>query len=954
MTTGPIICAGCKHGYVQSALYCPNCGRPKSRETPTDALIGKVLGERFVVHELLGQGASGTIYRAEHVTLRRKVAIKVLHDELSRDDLAVERFRREATTVAEIDNEHIVEIHDFGRTPDGRLYLAMELLEGETLDGVLERERTLSVERTADILIQVGEALMEAHAIGYVHRDLRPRNIYLAQRRGKANFVKLLDFGLAKLVETDAQAASTSLGMTFGDPRYMSPEQARGDRIDRRADIYQLGCVAYEMLTSAPPFSGNRVFDILTKQVSEIPAPLPTRRPGVPLWMEAAVAKMLAKDPENRFATTTRMVEALRRGLDSGEVMDDEVARRRESIPPPSVSRVMEKLGIGLDGVPTRPTPPGPVPPNMRSTQLGQTDKPLTAPAVPAPAAPPPAAPPAAAAPAFDPRATQLGHDSAPAAAPAAQAEPAFDPRATKLGRDAAPSGPGASPQAFAAPSSSPVAQAQPAPQPQSAPLVAPVPMPVPVPPPMVRASTGPAGVPAPVPVRRPTAPPPVAPAPPGVSTAPPEMPSPITQAMPAMAAAPVAEARRRTGTPRVGVPVVPSQTPSRAAVTANLPAAPAPAADAATGAATGDDQVDPNQQPVAGMIDAPPERSDRARKPTNDPSAISQVWYEDEEPGKPRKLSSVSTADLYLDDDEHQPRSKAKAMPFVLVGAAVLVIGGAVALALGVFGGDGGSSSPSQPASQPIASAPMIDAAPATVIPTDTPDAAAPVAATDGSAKQPATTTTAPAHVATSPAQPSTSGSSPTLPAPPHTTLPVPGSSTNDDDPALRRPHIGDTAGTPPQPPGHPGVSGNGPLDPYGEGSAKPDDSTATKADFYANLGTQQLGNGDIASAAVSFKKAADLDPKNAAAAIGLGEIAVRQGLYGDAVAHLNRAAKLAPKNAKIYTLLGEAYLNSGQNKLAADNFKKALQIDPDNARARDGFNEASSRVPPPQDDQP
>src|SRR5512143_3401315 len=155
MTSSSIICAGCKHGFEPSALFCPNCGRPKQRETVTDALIGKVLGERFQVHELLGQGGSGTIYRAEHVTLRRKVAIKVLHTELSRDDLAVERFRREATTVAEIDNEHIVEIHDFGRTHDGRLYLAMELLEGETLDGVVARERTLSVDRTADVLIHV-------------------------------------------------------------------------------------------------------------------------------------------------------------------------------------------------------------------------------------------------------------------------------------------------------------------------------------------------------------------------------------------------------------------------------------------------------------------------------------------------------------------------------------------------------------------------------------------------------------------------------------------------------------------------------------------------------------------------------------------------------------------------------------------------------------------------------
>src|SRR5882757_5338103 len=182
--TGTITCAGCQHAYSETALFCPNCGRPRAQDATGDPLLGKVLGERFLVQELLGQGGSGTIYRAEHVTLRRKVAIKVLHTELSRDDLAVERFRREATTVAEIDNEHIVEIHDFGRTNDGRLYLAMELLEGETLDATLAREGTLSVEKTADILSQVGEALMEAHAIGYVHRDLRPRNIYLAVRRG--------------------------------------------------------------------------------------------------------------------------------------------------------------------------------------------------------------------------------------------------------------------------------------------------------------------------------------------------------------------------------------------------------------------------------------------------------------------------------------------------------------------------------------------------------------------------------------------------------------------------------------------------------------------------------------------------------------------------------------------------------------------------------------------------
>jgi serine/threonine-protein kinase len=360
MTPATITCPSCRNAFSDTALFCPNCGKPKVVEAD-DGLLGKILGERFLVQERIGQGGSGMIYRAEHVTLRRKVAVKVLHHELSRDDLAVERFRREATSVGEIDNEHIVEIHDFGRTPDGRLYLAMELLEGETLDNVISRERSLSVERATNVLIQVGEALMEAHAIGYVHRDIRPRNIFLTQRRGKANFVKLLDFGLAKLVETDSQAASTSLGMTFGDPRYMSPEQARGDRIDRRADIYQLGCVAYEMLTGHPPFVGGKVFDILSRHVAEAPSPLPTRRPGTPLWLEAAVAKMLAKKPDDRFATTSRMVEALRRGIETGEVMEDDIARRRETVPPPSVSRVMQKLGMAPDAIP-EPAAPMPVP----------------------------------------------------------------------------------------------------------------------------------------------------------------------------------------------------------------------------------------------------------------------------------------------------------------------------------------------------------------------------------------------------------------------------------------------------------------------------------------------------------------------------------------------------------------------------------------------------------------
>jgi serine/threonine protein kinase len=808
-----LTCAGCQSAYAESALFCPNCGRPKDRGAGSDALIGKLLGDRFQVIDRIGQGGSGTIYRAEHVTLRRKVAIKILHDELSRDDLAVERFRREATTVAEIDNEHIVEIHDFGRTPDGRLYLAMELLEGETLDHVLAREKQLSVERAADILIQVGEALMEAHAIGYVHRDLRPRNIYLANRRGKTNFVKLLDFGLAKLVDTDsAQAASTSVGMTFGDPRYMSPEQARGDRIDRRADIYQLGCVCYEMLTGAPPFTGNRVFDILTKQVSEAPAPLPTRRPGVPLWMEAAAAKMLAKDPENRFATTTRMVDALKRGLETGEVMEDEVARRRESVPPPSVSRVMQKMGITPDaGLPR-------LDPNVTAKGL----QPVAAPIPPAPIPPAPVA-------------------TAPAPRPKAP---------------------------------SPVPGSQVAPKQDSIDLV-----------------------------------------------------------------------RKRTGTPQLGVPVSSVEHASSASGTIDGPTPPVPAAKSP--AETRARVKSPSAAPAP-----------RGRRPTGDP-ADSQAWFDEgdeAEVEKPRKkFHSPSITDSLYDD---VPRSRGKGPLIAVIG--VLVIVGGVAFAL-TRGGDDSKPTTPEPTTPNVA---MIDAGPSQII-NETPDAAeAPVTSDASVAVKPNTGGT----------RPPPAGGGTRLPAPPTTGGPIDpgafvlgGGNPNTNPTPTPGTGSGTTVVIIPGPPGpgsgvaptpydNPGTGpgsglNGGPVDPYHDG---PDaNGGGGSAEQFATQGQQQLTNGDATNAAISFKKALELDPNNAVATLGMGDIASRQGLWGAAIGHLTKAARLAPKNAYVFVLLGEAYLRSGNTKDALANFKKALVLDPNSARARDGFNEASAKTPPPTDEE-
>lgn len=305
-------CTRCGYACPEEALYCSQCGNALHR-ADQDPLIGRTIAGRYYLVERIGQGGAGTLYRAEHVTLRRRMAVKLLHQQLSVSEEAVERFRREAITVCEIDNDHILQVHDFGRADDGRLFFAMEFLEGEALSAVLLREGKLSIERTGDILGQLADALMEAHALGYVHRDLRPRNVFLTRRRGRADFVKLLDFGLAKLVLPDIEADKTTMGMTFGDPHYMAPEQARGEVVDRRADIYSLGAIAFEMLTGRPPYRGAGTFDILSKVMdAEVPRVLDLR-PDCPEWLESVVRVALAKAPSDRFPTVSQLLEALQR-----------------------------------------------------------------------------------------------------------------------------------------------------------------------------------------------------------------------------------------------------------------------------------------------------------------------------------------------------------------------------------------------------------------------------------------------------------------------------------------------------------------------------------------------------------------------------------------------------------------------------------------------------------------
>ncbi len=361
-------CKDCSHENPPAALFCEHCGKPLYAAA-RDPLVGQTIAGRYYIIERLGQGSAGVLYRAEHVTLRRRMAIKLLHKHLAQSDEAVERFRREAITVCEIDNDHIPQVHDFGRADDGRLFFAMEFLEGEPLSQTLAREGRISIERTIDIIEQAADGLMEAHTLGYVHRDLRPRSIFLSRRRSRPDFVRILDFGLAKLVNPEADAQRTTLGMTYGDPRYMAPEQARGEALDRRADIYSLGAIAFESLTGEPPYVDEDAVQILSK-ILDAPVPrVRDRRPDCPAWLESIVRVALSKLPSERFQTVTQLLDALER---------KQVLKTQPPMPGSSKAPVLKPAAQGLAIRQTLAYPAvAPNAPKLASAPVSKAESPL-------------------------------------------------------------------------------------------------------------------------------------------------------------------------------------------------------------------------------------------------------------------------------------------------------------------------------------------------------------------------------------------------------------------------------------------------------------------------------------------------------------------------------------------------------------------------------------------------
>lgn len=271
--------------------------------TPEDPVIGLTLGN-FKVKSLLGQGAMGAVYAADHLSLPSRAAVKVLLSEFSRDQAAVDRFLREAHTASSINDPHIVRIFDAGRLPDGRPYLLMDLLEGQTLDEVL-RAGPLELRRGVEILRQIASAVAVVHEHGILHRDLKPSNVHLGRSRG-LEVAKILDFGLART--HGLGQGVTSAGTILGTPLYMSPEQANAREVGPESDIYSFGCIAHEVLSGDPPFVGDSVVTVMHMHLTAAPSDVRSVRHGVPASLAELVRRCLAKPAADR--PTAKVVAA--------------------------------------------------------------------------------------------------------------------------------------------------------------------------------------------------------------------------------------------------------------------------------------------------------------------------------------------------------------------------------------------------------------------------------------------------------------------------------------------------------------------------------------------------------------------------------------------------------------------------------------------------------------------
>jgi serine/threonine-protein kinase len=318
-------------------------------EGTADPYVGKMLSGRYRVVAPIGSGGMGVVYRAEHVHMRKPVAVKILRRDMTMVPDVVTRFEREAVAAGRIDHENVAAATDFGKLDDGSFYLILEFVEGRSL-GTLIDAGALPTVRALVILRQIADGLAAAHAAGIVHRDLKPDNVMLVDRDGFPDFVKVLDFGIAKVPLEGGSQPLTQIGTVFGTPQYMSPEQGQGHTVDARTDLYSLGVIAYEMLAGKLPFDADDLVVLIARHITEAPAPL---SPAIPEPVRALVAELLEKLPERRIQTAVQLVQRLDRLLAEpsiappGSIPPSAFPPRRTATtrsPPPSRERLQAML----------------------------------------------------------------------------------------------------------------------------------------------------------------------------------------------------------------------------------------------------------------------------------------------------------------------------------------------------------------------------------------------------------------------------------------------------------------------------------------------------------------------------------------------------------------------------------------------------------------------------------
>jgi len=304
----------------------PRATQPKVRTSyvsdAVDPLLGATIADRYEIQNKIGEGGMGSVYLAKHTILEKQVALKVLHGEFARKPDLVDRFMQEAKAASRIRHENVIDISDFGVTPDGYVFFAMELLQGADLHDAIARAKIsgelLPWARTKKIFLQICAALSAAHARGIVHRDLKPENVFLIDFLGDPDFVKLLDFGIAKLTDVSSDEGGrklTKTGMLFGTPEYMSPEQARGENVDHRVDIYAMGCILFQLVTNHVPFEADNFMGVLSQHLTEMPPAIPPEtfdQIGAPRELATVIDRALEKNRDIRFQTIDELANAVR------------------------------------------------------------------------------------------------------------------------------------------------------------------------------------------------------------------------------------------------------------------------------------------------------------------------------------------------------------------------------------------------------------------------------------------------------------------------------------------------------------------------------------------------------------------------------------------------------------------------------------------------------------------